>query len=131
MNLSYSSLAAALAFFAAIVADPARAQDDIRVRIAKSYGLPAWSQVQQLRYTFNVDRGKDRIKRSWLWDVKNNSVTFEGAGKDGQPVKRSYVRSDVKAGSPEIVETDRMFLNDEYWLVFPFHLVWDSSAKIE
>jgi hypothetical protein len=28
-------------------------------------------------------------------------------------------------------EIDPAFINDQYWLLFPLHLSWDSSAKVE
>lgn len=131
MSVRLMSVLAAVGLVAAINAAAASADDDVRLRIANAYGFPSWNQVEQLRYTFNVDRGKDRIKRSWLWDVKKNSVTFEGTSKDGKPVKQMYVRGGANAQPPDIVETDRMFINDQYWLLFPFHLAWDQSAKVE
>jgi hypothetical protein len=130
MRIKLTSVIAALISLGVMGVNATSADDEMRLRIANSYGLSAWDQVQQLRYTFNVDRGKDHIKRSWLWDVKKNAVTFEGPAKDGKPVKRTYVRTDMKTASPEIVETDRMFINDEYWLLFPLHVKWDNSAQV-
>lgn len=130
MRVKHTSVIAALVSLGVIVANGTSAEDEVRLRIANAYGLSSWGQVQELKFTFNVDRGKDHIKRSWLWDVKKNAVTFEGSAKDGKPVKRTYARTDMKAASTEIVETDRMFINDEYWLVFPLHVAWDTSAKV-
>src|SRR2546430_12340267 len=28
-------------------------------------------------------------------------------------------------------EVDPGFFNDQYWLLFPFHLVWDTGATVE
>ena len=31
---------------------------------------------------------------------------------------------------PEILKRDKQFINDSYWLLFPFHLVWDKDVDI-
>jgi hypothetical protein len=98
--------------------------------IAKAYGFDAFSQIDQIRYTFHIPERS--ISRTWVWEPKTDQVSFEGKNKAGQPVKVTYRRSEI-AGQPSVVkdEIDPSFINDQYWLVFPFHLVWDSSAKVE
>jgi hypothetical protein len=98
--------------------------------IAKAYGFEAFSQIDQVRYTFHLP--ERNVSRTWVWEPKTDQVSFEGKNKAGQPVKVTYRRSDL-ATQPSFVkdEIDPAFINDQYWLVFPFHLVWDSSAKIE
>ena len=42
------------------------------------------------------------------------------------------MRSQIDS-QPENVkkEVDPGFVNDQYWLVFPFHVMWDTGANVE
>jgi len=103
-------------------------------KIAKAYGLDSWGQIEAIRYTFNIDLSafKLKISRSWVWEPKADRVTYEGKDKAGNPLKATYVRSQLSS-QPENVqkEIDPGFVNDQYWLVFPFHACWDTGAKVE
>ena len=99
-------------------------------QIAKTYGLDSFSQIEGIRYTFNIAERK--LSRTWVWEPKTDQVSYEGKDRAGEPVKVTYLRSQL--GSQAAVvreEIDPAFINDQYWLVFPFHLIWDSSAKVE
>jgi hypothetical protein len=103
-------------------------------QIAKTYGLDSWGQIDAVRYTFNVDLPalKLKISRSWVWEPKTDQVSYEGKDKAGNTVKVTYKRSELASQSDVVKkEVDPSFVNDQYWLVFPFHLVWDSGATIE
>ena len=99
-------------------------------KMAKAYGIDSWGQIEALRYTFNLPAFK--ISRTWTWEPKADRVTYEGKDKAGNPVKVTYVRSQVNS-QPENVqkEIDPGFINDQYWLVFPFHACWDTGATVE
>jgi hypothetical protein len=103
----------------------------IAEQIAKAYGLDSFSQIEQIRYTFNAE-GAFKLSRTWVWEPKTNQVSYEGKDKAGKPVKLTYLRSQISS-QPAVVkdEIDPGFINDQYWLLFPFHLSWDSSAKVE
>ena len=114
------------------LAAPSWAQNrpPVSEQIAKTYGLDSFGQIEAIRYTFNIDALN--LSRTWVWEPKTDQVSYEGKDKAGNPVKVTYLRS--QAGSqPAVVkdEIDSAFFNDQYWLLFPFHLVWDSSAKVE
>jgi len=103
-------------------------------QIARTYGLDAFGQVDAIRYTFNIDLAALKLKlvRSWVWEPKTGRVSYEGKDKDGNPVKVTYSRSDLGSQSAVVKEqVDPGFINDQYWLVFPFHMVWDGGAKVE
>jgi hypothetical protein len=104
----------------------------ISEQIAKTYGLDSFSQIERIRYTFNADLGTLKLFRTWVWEPKTGRVSYEGKDKAGKPVKLTYLRSQVSS-QPAMVkdEIDPAFINDQYWLLFPFHLVWDSGAKVE
>jgi hypothetical protein len=114
----------------------AQAQDrpPVAEQIAKTYGIDSWAQIDAIRYTFNLDLPalKVKLSRSWIWEPKADRVSYEGKDKAGNPVKVTYVRSQI-GSQPDVVknEIDPGFVNDQYWLVFPFHVVWDTGAKVE
>lgn len=37
-------------------------------KIAKTYGLDSWDQIQAIRYTWNVQFGAVNISHSWEWE---------------------------------------------------------------
>ena len=103
-------------------------------QIAKTYGLDSFGQIDAIRYTFNIDLSalKLKISRSWVWEPKTNQISYEGKDKAGKPVKVTYSRSQLASQSDQVKnEVDAAFQNDQYWLVFPFHLVWDTSATVQ
>ena len=101
-------------------------------RIAKAYGLDSWKQIDAIRYTFNLDRPGVKLTRSWVWEPKTDRVTYEGKDKAGNPEKATYVRTQLSS-QPENVqkEIDPAFVNDQYWLIFPFHTCWDTAADVQ
>ena len=88
-------------------------------KIAAANGLEDFEKLEEIRYTFNV-RVNDslRTSRAWQWDLTNQDVTLTTAD-----TSISYNHSTEAAAHPE---TDHRFINDQYWLLFPFHLVWDQ-----
>jgi hypothetical protein len=69
------------------------------------------------------------LSRSWIWQPKTGQVSYEGKDKDGKPVKVTYVRSQLYKESAIVKdEVDPAFVNDNYWLIFPFHVYWDSPG---
>lgn len=99
--------------------------------IAKVYGVDSFDQIDAVRYTWNIDiPGLFKASHVWQWEPKTNKVSYEGQDKEGKPVKVSYTRFD--ANQPDAVknEVEPAFVNDNYWLIFPFHADWDKSATI-
>src|SRR6516225_10355078 len=99
------------------------------------------SPIRWPRPTASTHSGKSReFATPLMWNVP--TLTFPAAGngtrrptrspmrgktKDGQPVKVTYHRSQA-TGVPE--DIDANFLNDQYWLLLPFHVIWDTSATV-
>ena len=101
-------------------------------KLAKTYGLESFGQIEAIRYTFNVQSPGRDLSRSWIWEPKTDQVTYEGKDKSGKPAKVTYLRSQIGSRSAEVKETiDPDFLNDNYWLILPFHIVWDTDATVE
>jgi hypothetical protein len=101
-------------------------------KLAKTYGLDSWDQVEAVRYTFNLDVPalKLNLSRKWEWEPKTSQVTFEGKDKDGKPVKVTYKRTELSSQPEDVKKVDSGFINDNYWLMFPFHAYWDTSATV-
>jgi hypothetical protein len=46
-------------------------------------------------------------------------------------VKVTYQRSQLGSQSDVIKnQIDLEFINDQYWLLLPFHVIWDGSATV-
>jgi hypothetical protein len=123
-----------LAFGALIFAATSWTQSrpPIADEIAKTYGLDSWGQIEAIRYTWSAQFPGVNVSRSWVWEPKTGKVSYEGKDKDGKPVKATYVRSQLDSQPANVKdEIDPAFMNDQYWLIFPFHVVWDTSATVE
>ena len=109
----------------------AQTRPPIVEKLAKTYGLDSWDQVQAIRYSFNLTFPGVNLSRSWEWEPKTGKVTYEGKDKDGKPVKVTYMRSELSS-QPDTVknEIEPGFVNDNYWLLLPFHIYWDTSANV-
>jgi len=100
-------------------------------KIANTYGLDSYGQIEGIRYTFNLEVPGFKLTRSWEWNPKTNKISFEGSDKEGKPVKVTYMRSELSSQPDNVKnEVDPGFQNDNYWLLFPFHAYWDSSATV-
>ena len=109
----------------------AQTRPPIVEKLAKTYGLDSWDQVQAIRYSFNLTFPGVNLSRSWEWEPKTGKVTYEGKDKDGKPVKVTYMCSELSS-QPDTVknEIEPGFVNDNYWLLLPFHIYWDTSANV-
>lgn len=97
---------------------PPSAQD-IAAKIAEAHGYANWKDVKEIGFTFNVDRDSTHFERSWIWDTKNNRVTYI-SGADS-------LTYDRKAMDSVAYKTNAGFINDRYWLLAPFNLMWDKE----
>lgn len=88
--------------------------------IAYANGLKNWGNIKEIRYTFNMDRDSTHHKRSWIWKPKSNIVTLT-TDKDTITYHRSKMDSISK-------KADQKFINDKYWLLAPFNLIWDINS---
>jgi hypothetical protein len=123
-----------LVFGVLFLAATSRAQQrpPIVEKLANTYGLESYGQIDAIRYTFNLDLPslKLNLSRTWTWEPKTGQVTYEGKDKDGKPVKVTYLRSQLSSQPDDVKKVDSGFTNDNYWLIFPFHAYWDTSATI-
>ncbi|QDU66820.1 hypothetical protein [Engelhardtia mirabilis] len=93
-------------------------------RVAAAYGVDHFGELEALRYTFNADLGEREIARQWEWEPGTGRV----AHRKGDELFVYFRGSNGAPESPR--EVDGQFINDQYWLLFPLHLVWDSGLEI-
>lgn len=89
-------------------------------KIANANGYENWKDVSEIAFTFNVDRNSNHYERSWIWKPKTGDVTMISE-KDTVSYNRSKMDSLT-------MKTDGGFINDKYWLLAPFQLVWDEGT---
>src|SRR5215468_8359028 len=112
-------------------AAPAKNNPVTAEQIARAHGLDSFGQIEAIRYTFNAQFPGVNVARSWIWEPKTGKVSYEGKDKDGKPVKATYVRTQLNSQPANVKdEVDPSFVNDNYWLLFPFHAYWDKSAAV-
>lgn len=110
----------------------AQTRSPIVEQLAKTYGLDSYGQIDAIRYTWSGEvPGIFKLSHVWEWEPKTGKISYEGTDKDGKPVKVSYTRSELSS-QPDAVKNqiEPAFVNDNYWLLFPFHAYWDTSATI-
>lgn len=88
--------------------------------IAIAHGIEHWQKVEELHFTFNVERGENHFKRSWIWKPKTKDIT---SIQNEDTLKYNQNQMDSIA-----LKADANFINDKYWLLAPFHLVWDTGT---
>lgn len=84
-------------------------------KIAIAHGFDHWKNVKEVTFNFNGNR-------YWKWNPKTNDVTYK---KDTIIVV--YNRSNIDSSH---VKIDKAFINDKFWLLIPFQLIWDEGTTI-
>ena len=87
----------------------------IAQKIANAHGFEHWNKVSEIQFTF----GKNR---SWIWKPKSDDVTLMTSSDT-----ISYNRASIDSISQN---ADRAFINDKFWLLIPFQLIWDEGISI-
>lgn len=88
-------------------------------KIALAHGYKNWKNVQEISFTFNVDREDSHFERKWIWFPKTKNVVHI-TSSDTIAYNRNALDSvayKVNAG----------FTNDRFWLFAPFNLMWDKG----
>lgn len=94
-------------------------EPSILQKVANANGFENWANVEKIKFTFNVDRDTSHIERTWIWQPKTNDIT---AISDEGTQEYNWSEMDSAA-----YKTNAGFINDKYWLLAPFQLVWDSD----
>lgn len=88
-------------------------------KVAHAHGFNEFKNVKEIAFTFNVDRDSSHFQRSWVWITLTNDIT---AISQNDTV--TYNRQDMDSTATKI---NGGFINDKYWLMAPFNLVWDKK----
>ena len=98
--------------------------DTLPMKVAMAYGFDKFDEVSSIAYTWNVQRDSVNVMtRDWKWNVKDHTVYYATADT-------SYTYSlDMPADA--MPDADKGFINDKYWMMFPFQLAWDSGYEYE
>ncbi len=98
--------------------------DSITMKIAKAYGYEQLDEVSSIAYTWNVRRDSVNVLvRDWKWNMEKGEVQYRGPDTTA-----SYLIADKTA---QVEGVDQKFINDKYWLLFPFQLAWDDGYEAE
>jgi hypothetical protein len=109
----------------------AQTRPPIAEQMAKTYGLDAFGHIEAIRYTFNLQVPGVDLSRSWVWQPQTDHVSYEGKDQDGTPVQVTYQRAQLSSQSDAVQhDIDPVFINDQFWLLFPLHVVWDGNATV-
>lgn len=88
-------------------------------KIAFAHGYENWKSVKEFTFTFNVDRDTTHFERTWIWRPKSNDITSI-SGTDTLVYNRKSMDSVAQ-------KTNGGFINDRYWILAPFNLIWDAD----
>ncbi|MBO6605945.1 hypothetical protein [Psychroserpens sp.] len=92
-------------------------------KIANAHGYEQWKNVNRITFTFKVDRGGNSGNgRAWTWFPKKDSIQLNS---DTNTV--SYNRTEMDSTA---LNVDPAFINDKFWLLIPFQLIWDEGTTI-
>ncbi|TDQ30739.1 hypothetical protein [Zeaxanthinibacter enoshimensis] len=100
---------------------PGTAEEEktILEKVAYAHGYEHWKDVRQIQFTFNVDRDTTHFERHWRWEPGSQAVTMQMSADT-----LSYNRKEVDSLN---MKADASFINDKYWLLAPYQLVWDQD----
>jgi len=95
-------------------------EESITTKIAYANGFENFEKANQLNFTFNVKVNDTvRSKRSWKWYPKENKIELTEKGETFSYIKKDTLDEQAKAA-------DQKFINDTYWLLFPYQLMWSE-----
>ena len=89
-------------------------------QIADANGFANWKNVNKITFSFNVDRDSSHFERTWSWAPKSNDVIFT--------TREDTISYNRKAIDTVLAKTDAGFINDKFWLLAPYQLVWDKNS---
>lgn len=84
-------------------------------KIAEAHGFKNWQNISEVAFTFFE-------KRKWVWKPKTQDVVLIKAN--------DTIRYNRKEIDSVALKVDKAFINDKFWLLFPFQLIWDKNTSI-
>lgn len=96
--------------------------DSFADSVALAHGYEHWADVERVDFDFVVTvDDTQRVDRAWTWFPRVDSVV-----RTVDEVATGFVRS----GELDSVtrEADAQFINDSYWVMMPYYLVWSQEG---
>ena len=98
--------------------------DSLPLKVAAAYGFDRFDEITEIQYTWNVRVDSATVRsRSWTWKPSSGEVAYAD-----QDTSVSYFLQEKDSTLNAI---DSRFVNDKYWLLFPFQLAWDTGYEYE
>jgi hypothetical protein len=94
----------------------------IAKKIANAHGYENWSKVKTFAFTFGGIIEDSTSGRSWVWNPKTNIIKMS---QNGETIE--YNRNSMDSVA---LNADRAFINDKFWALIPFQLIWDEGTTI-
>jgi len=94
----------------------------IEQKIAYAHGYENWDKVKTFQFTFGGKIEDSSSGRAWTWNPKTNDIKLIRNGETTQYNRNSMDSVALKA--------DRAFINDKFWALIPFQLIWDEGTTI-
>lgn len=92
--------------------------------VADEYGFENIKDIASITYTWNVRRDSATVMvRDWSWDLAAETVYYSGPD--------TTVTYSIPEKTDALAAIDQRFINDRYWLLFPFQLGWDTGYTHE
>lgn len=91
-------------------------------KIANAHGYDNWSKVKTIAFRFGGKKEDPNSGRAWVWNPKTNAIKLT---RNGEAIEYNRNSMDSLA-----LNTDRAFINDKFWALIPFQLVWDEGITI-
>ncbi len=92
----------------------------INMQVAIANGFEEFEDVKQINFTFNVKVNDTlRTSRSWKWYPQEDRIELTEKGET------ILYENDGDFNEAEQA-ADRKFINDSYWFLFPYQLVWSD-----
>ena len=112
-----------------VVASASEVPVDPAHQVASAYGIANWDRIDRVDFTFHVEMaGGKVVDRAWSWEPERDGGTVTlNPGSDA--ALRFHTSDGAEAGS-DLEKAQWNFVNDSYWLAFPFQLVW-SDPQVE
>lgn len=118
---------------AASTQPPANFKTETAKAIAQAYHVDGFKQIQSISWTFDVTLGNKNIQRHWTWEPESGQVTLERKGHKPLTYNHKQVMTGVVTGNTgsraqTVIQADKWFVNDSYWLLYPFQIHWSNPT---
>ncbi len=91
-------------------------------KIANAHGYEHWDNVTSIQFRFGGKADNPNSGRLWQWNPNTNDITLKR-----DTIVFNYNRNNMDSIA---IKSDRAFINDKFWALIPFQLLWDEGTTI-